>query len=251
MTVLLLLSVLAQQPVVPPPSMGDAERQRQAKVLLDEGLKKYEAAQYEAAIESFKAAYAFAPAPGLLFNIAQAYRLWGPGHCLDATRTYNSYLQASPEASNRVKVESHLKSLEKCTRDEEKNAPPPEPIAKVEPPKTDAPKQEPPPTVVPAPVEPAPVEPPTEVVATPRRARWPGLVTGLAGLVVAGVGGGLYGYSGQQYDGFVKQCFGGTCNPTVWQGARTMEQIGVSFLVVGAVVAVAGAVWWLLVSGGQ
>src|SRR6185295_13144109 len=99
--------------------MQEAERQRTAKVLLDEGLRRYEAREYERAVEVFKAAYALAPAPGLLFNKAQAYRLWGKGHCADAVRTYRAYLQASPAAANRDRVEAFLKSLEACTREED------------------------------------------------------------------------------------------------------------------------------------
>jgi len=245
----LSLLVLAQAPVAPA-EMGDAERQRQAKVLHEQALKKYEAAEYEAAIESFKGAYALAPAPGLLFNIAQAYRLWGKGHCLDASRAYSSYLKGVPDAPNREKVEGHLKALEKCAREEEKNAPPP-PTPVV----ADVPKPAPA-LVVEAPVEPAPAvvadPPPVEVLKpAPHRARWPSLLTGVAGLVVAGVGGGLYGVSGQKYSTFETECGGGNCAPAVWASAQTMEQVGVSLLLVGTAIAVAGAVWFFLVSGGE
>ncbi len=266
MTLLSVLWLLSAGQVVTPPAMDEAERQRQAKVLLDEALKRYGAAQYESAIESFKAAYALAPAPGLLFNIAQAYRLWGKGHCLDAQRTYRTYLQASPEAPNREKVETQLKGLERCARDEE-HAPapatePPKPPAELPKPAPEPAKPPPPePVSPPAASEPASPEPhvtappsatapPPQVELRPSRpARWPALVLGFAGIAALGVGGGFYGWSGQEYAGFQTQCAGGQCDPKVWEPARTHEQEGLALLGVGAAAVVAGAIWWLLVSG--
>jgi tetratricopeptide (TPR) repeat protein len=248
----LALVILSQAPVAPA-EMGEAERQRQAKVLLDQALKKYDVADYEAAIESFKGAYALSPAPGLLFNIAQAYRLWGKGHCSDASRAYGSYLKGSPDAPNREKVEAHLKSLEKCAREEEKNAPPPPTPAPV----VEAAKPEP---LQPAPapaIEPIVAPESTSVVVAPpsepkpHRARWPSLLTGVGGLIIAGVGGGFYGVSGQQFSTFQNECASHDCAPSRWEPARTMEQVGVSLLLVGTAIAVAGAVWFLLVSGGE
>ncbi len=273
MTFITLLWLMGAGQVVAPPALDESERQRQAKVLLDVGLKHYGAAEYEPAIEAFKAAYALAPAPGLLFNIAQAYRLWGKGHCLEAARTYQTYLQASPDASNRSKVEAQLKGLERCAKEEEATQPP-EPAKAVEAPRpADATPKEPPaasdtpvaeasrpeetkpvpapPVAADAAPAPAAVSPPGVEARPARPVRWPALAVGAAGLVAVGVGGGLYGWAGQDYAGFQSQCATGQCAPSVWESARMHEQVGLALLGAGAVVVVAGAIWWFLVSGGQ
>ena len=52
---------------------------------------------HEAAVAAFKEAYVLAPSPGLLFNIAQAYRL--AGNCDDAAWMYRRFLDTNPPAS--------------------------------------------------------------------------------------------------------------------------------------------------------
>jgi tetratricopeptide (TPR) repeat protein len=228
-TVLAAVWLLAAGQLVVPPAMDEAERQRQAKVLLDEALRRYNAAEYEPAIESFKAAYALAPAPGLLFNIAQAYRLAGKGHCLEAVRTYKSYLEASPSATNRDKVEGHLKSLEACAQSEQRVA-----VSELHPGEMSAAVTEPAPQVV------APVEQP----APPSKPRWPPLMLGVAGLALSGAGLGTYYWSDQEYVRLRNAC-GHGCLPGDTAAGRAAEPLGVTLLTVGILAVVAAAIWWI------
>jgi hypothetical protein len=213
--------------------MDEAERQRQAKVLLDEALRRYNAGEYEPAIESFKAAYALAPAPGLLFNIAQAYRLAGKGHCLDAVRTYRSYLDASPQASNRDKVEAHLKSLEGCARDEQKVA-----VAELHPQESGV---TPASTEKPAPPQAVDVAPPIEPAG---KARWPPLALGAGGIAAGAVGGILYGWAGLQFSQLQVDC-APRCDPSRSAGPQAVEQASIVLLIVGAVALFGAAIWWI------
>jgi hypothetical protein len=64
------------------------------------------------AIAAFKEAYVLAPSPGLLFNIAQAYRL--AGNCDEAAWMYRRYLDTNPTGTNRQLAEQHLATVEKC-----------------------------------------------------------------------------------------------------------------------------------------
>jgi hypothetical protein len=217
--------------------MDEAERQRQAKVLLDEALRRYNAGEYEPAIESFKAAYALAPAPGLLFNIAQAYRLAGKGHCLDAVRTYRSYLDASPSASNRDKVEAHLKSLEACARDEQKVA-----VAELHPQPAATPTVQT--TVPPAAVQPPPPEIVEPMPQQPVKIRWPPIALGAGGIVVGAVGGILYGWAGLQFTQLQMACAPG-CDPSRTAGPQAVEQASIALLIVGAAALFGAAIWWI------
>src|SRR3569623_577048 len=64
------------------------------------------------AVAAFKEAYVLAPSPGLLFNIAQAYRL--AGDCDDAAWMYRRFLDTNPGEASRALAEQHLSSVEKC-----------------------------------------------------------------------------------------------------------------------------------------
>src|SRR5437867_3461171 len=86
----------------PAPSPPDESRARE---LHQQGSRHYDIGEYDAAIDDFKAAYALSPAAGLLFNIAQAYRMKGTDSCAEALRYYRSYLRAAPNAENRESVE--------------------------------------------------------------------------------------------------------------------------------------------------
>src|SRR5262249_1560300 len=83
-----------------------------ARVLAEGGRHYHDAGDYEQAIAAFKEAYVLAPSPGLLFNLAQAYRL--AGQCDDAAWMYRRYLDASPAADRRAIAENHLAIVEKC-----------------------------------------------------------------------------------------------------------------------------------------
>lgn len=83
-----------------------------ARQLAERGRHYHEAGDYEHAIAAFKEAYVLAPSPGLLFNLAQAYRL--AGECDDAAWMYRRYLDSNPSADRRTIAENHLAVVEKC-----------------------------------------------------------------------------------------------------------------------------------------
>lgn len=83
-----------------------------AKELATRGRVAHDAGEYGMAIAAFKEAYVLAPSPGLLFNIAQSYRL--AGNCDEAAWMYRRYLDTNPTGSNRELAEQHLATVEKC-----------------------------------------------------------------------------------------------------------------------------------------
>src|SRR5580765_1025604 len=66
-----------------------------ARELSDQALRQYQQGELDAAIESFMGAYALSNNAGLLFNVAQAYRL--KGDCQHARDYYQRYLSAVPD----------------------------------------------------------------------------------------------------------------------------------------------------------
>jgi tetratricopeptide (TPR) repeat protein len=136
-----------------------------ARAAFVEGLKSFNIGEYDAAIERFKAAYRLSPAPGLLYNLAQAHRL--KGDCSEALILYRRYLATEPPAGKmRQWAETRIADMETCVQASAGRSramptpqPPPPTIAAVAP--------------LPARELPAPV---------PRHGRAPGLVIGGAAL---------------------------------------------------------------------
>ncbi len=85
-----------------------------ARILAEKGRSFHEAGDYGNAIVAFKEAYVMAPSPGLLFNLAQAYRL--AGNCDDASMMYRRYLNTGPLPEARLIAEAHLAGTERCTK---------------------------------------------------------------------------------------------------------------------------------------
>jgi len=83
-----------------------------ARELSDRGLQHYQQGNYDAAIESFMEAFALLENPGLLFNIAQAYRL--KQDCAHAQEYYARYVAAAPESALRGGVERRLAEMRLC-----------------------------------------------------------------------------------------------------------------------------------------
>ncbi len=83
-----------------------------ARALAERGRKHHDEGNYAAAIAAFTEAYALAPSPALLFNLAQSYRLGG--HCDDAATMYKRFLATDPPADARALAETHLISVEQC-----------------------------------------------------------------------------------------------------------------------------------------
>ena len=83
-----------------------------ARLLADKGRAYHNAGDYNAAVSAFKEAYVLAPSPGLLFNIAQAYRL--AGNCDEAAWMYRRFLDTNPIGTHRQLAENHLAAVERC-----------------------------------------------------------------------------------------------------------------------------------------
>ncbi len=105
--------VAAAAPAFADDTVSPPERiPQRARELADKGRAYHDAGEYMKAVAAFKEAYVLAPSPGLLFNIAQAYRL--AGDCDDAAWMYHRYLDTNPSEQARVLAEQHLSSVEKC-----------------------------------------------------------------------------------------------------------------------------------------
>jgi tetratricopeptide (TPR) repeat protein len=85
-----------------------------ARELSDQALRQYQQGEYDAAIESFMGAYALSNNPGLLFNVAQAYRL--KGDCAHARDYYQRYLTAVPETPIKGSLERRVAEMEACLK---------------------------------------------------------------------------------------------------------------------------------------
>lgn len=103
---LLLLAVAA------PVWAEDAGVPEKARMLAERGRALHDAGDYAGAIAAYKEAYVLAPRPGLLFNLAQAYRL--SGDCDDAAFMYKRFLESNPTADSRAVAEANLATVSKC-----------------------------------------------------------------------------------------------------------------------------------------
>jgi tetratricopeptide (TPR) repeat protein len=208
---------------------GDEARQAEARALHQRGMRAYDLGSFDEAIDAFRQAYQLAPAPGLLFNLAQAQRGKGEAGCADALRSYRAYLRALPEASNRELVNEQITGMERCVAEQERRR------------AASAPS---------APLEPAPPPPGAAAAASQSWAPpWPAIVVGAAGVVALGVGTGLYLSTSAEYDRLDDACPRRDCDPASWESYRTREQVGVALLITGGALVVGGALYWM-VSGG-
>jgi tetratricopeptide (TPR) repeat protein len=112
----MLVALLGTATVTTSASADNALRPEQipakARELANRGRVYHDAGDYQAAIAAFKEAYVLAPSPGLLFNIAQAYRL--AGDCDEAAWMYRRFLDTNPSGTNKSLAEQHLSVVEKC-----------------------------------------------------------------------------------------------------------------------------------------
>jgi tetratricopeptide (TPR) repeat protein len=97
---LTLLLLVAARAVAQPSARAQAE----ARELYKKAMTHYELGEFEVAITEFKRAYELTSAPGLLFNIAQVYRMKKDPE--QAIFFYRTYLRLMPEAPNRADVEA-------------------------------------------------------------------------------------------------------------------------------------------------
>jgi tetratricopeptide (TPR) repeat protein len=102
-----------------------AADEKQARALHAEGVRRYNLAEYDKAIDAFRRAYELAQFPGLLFNIAQAYRQ--QRDCGQALEFYRSYIRQKPDASDRAQVDALVVEMEACLAASQSAPTPPAP----------------------------------------------------------------------------------------------------------------------------
>ncbi len=84
-----------------------------AEELYDEGQRAYDSAAYATAVVKWTQSYELSSEPGLLFNLAQAYRL--NRDCAQALATYKRFVEADPASEQRILANDFIRELEpKC-----------------------------------------------------------------------------------------------------------------------------------------
>jgi hypothetical protein len=101
------------------------EQVQRAKQLADEGRRFHSEGHYAAAIAAYKDAYVLAPRAGLLFNLAQAYRL--AGDCAEAAWMYQRFLASAPSSEQSSLARHHLARVEPCLHPQHPLPDPPPP----------------------------------------------------------------------------------------------------------------------------
>jgi tetratricopeptide (TPR) repeat protein len=103
-----------------PSGATDEQKKAEAKSLYEKGLSHYNLGEFDFAVKAFREAYAISSKPGLLFNIAQSFRLKKDYE--QATYFYQTYLRLQPDAPNRVDVEARLKEMQEAMEEAKKQA---------------------------------------------------------------------------------------------------------------------------------
>ncbi|HUS63693.1 MAG TPA: tetratricopeptide repeat protein, partial [Kofleriaceae bacterium] len=85
---------------------------KKAEALFEEGTRLYKAGDYDEAVEKFRAGFELSKDPIFVFNIAVALRK--KGDCAGALASYEQYLQLSPKATDRARVEERIAEMKAC-----------------------------------------------------------------------------------------------------------------------------------------
>jgi hypothetical protein len=204
-----------------------AEPSAEARRLYAEGKAEYAQGHYAEAVSLFERSYALSESPALLFNMAQAHRLAGPDHCVDAVALYKSYLSAEPDAENKKEVEERIAQLGDCAPPKSSDAVPiaAPPAAGPSPPPSPPPRKAPPVAQNPSHLPTGPV-----------------LVTGTgAALLVAG--GVLYARAWDKHREAEKLC---PCYPGTYSSWEVLTNVSYALLAVGGASLAGGVSWWLV-----
>lgn len=212
------------------PAIARAEpAEEDARKLYQDATSHYDLAEYDQAIEAFRRAYLLTHAPELLYNIAQSYRLKGPGSCRSALSFYRSFLRVQPETARRAGVEAAIADMEACAVNEpEATTTADEPAA--------APASPPPPSTPPA----------GGAAKGARASTTVPLVLGASGLGLSLVGGGLFTWSRLRYEALSSEGCAPACDPSRTDAPRIAQSLGGVLLSVGGALVVTGVVIWLL-----
>lgn len=236
----------------PAPAGSADENKAKAKALYDKGIGHYNLGEFDAAIAAFKEAYGLTSAPGLLFNIAQSFRLKKDYE--QATYFYTTYLRIKPDAPNRADVEARLQEMEQLIQAQKAQDVKP-PVGTVNPdgdggkPTTTQPTTTQPQTVQPTPTPTVTTTPTdnSEAVKSAKTMKLAGLVTGGAGVafVVTGfIFGGMA--SSAESDLNDLNTNGGPWDQDTYDAGRRNNKIAiVSFVVGGAAIVTGGVLYYL------
>ena len=97
-----------------------ADVRNDARTHYERGTSLFDLGKYHDAAVEYEKAYELKNDPALLFNIGQAYRL--ANDHLEALTAYRSYLRRSPDAPNRVEVQSHIEELQQIVDSEKRSS---------------------------------------------------------------------------------------------------------------------------------
>ena len=172
--------------LLPAPARGDEDTSGpRAKVLFEEGMKRYNLGRFQEALAAFEQAYLVRPDPVFLFNLGQCHRQLGSWK--EAAYAYRRFLGLRPDAPNRQEVEKLIADAEGEIARTKAARPPTGPIAPADSPP-------PPPTEIAPPPAPAASAPATAPAVAKEGApiykRW-WLWTAVAAAVAIGAGVGL------------------------------------------------------------
>lgn len=117
-------TAMAQPKPTPGATKTEDQKKTEAKALYDKGITHYNLGEFDPAIAAFREAYAISSAPGLLFNIAQSFRLKKDYE--QASYFYATYLRLKPDATNRADVEARIAEMNTMLEQQKKlqNGPP-------------------------------------------------------------------------------------------------------------------------------
>ncbi len=218
---IVLAAALALPASAQPRPTAPSDVEAEARAAHRRGSAAYDLGDFDGAIAAFQAAYRLSPAPGLLFNLGQAYRAKGEVGCAYALRSYTAYLRARPEAENRDIVRGHIAEMERCVEASRGRT-----AAAPAPPASDA----------------AAAEDGSPSAAPP----WPAILLGATGLVAVGVGIGLNVSARSEFEGLEEQCPARDCDPALWEPYEARETASFALFGVGAALVVGGALYWVI-----
>lgn len=214
-------------------SSAAAEPNPDASAIAEQGFDAYDRGDYAAAITFFERANEIAPAPGLLFNIAQSYRKLGSAGCEPALGHYRRYATALEDSGAAVPeaVRARIVEMSECAAPKPalEAAAEPEPVAEPEP-------------------QPRPAWTPSVDQPSPGSGRaiagWVLLGAGAAALTTAAITGGI---AIDRESDLAARCSGDVCPPGFESRVASYDRLrytAFSAGAVGAIAAVAGG--WLI-----
>jgi tetratricopeptide (TPR) repeat protein len=215
----------ARPALAEPPSSAEHAREAYAA-----GKARYESKDYVGALSAFEQSYALSQSTALLFDIAQAHRLAGRGHCAASRRYYRSYLELEPNAENSREVSERLTEIQSCADAEEQAS-----------------------AAAPASPPPSPPARPVAPVSAPGPASPAHSATHTAAMLTTGVGAALllsgavlYFRARQRFDEVKASC---PCRAGSFSDWQNLSNLSYGLLAVGgAGVAVGGTYWAISVS---